>query len=467
MLQASSASCGQNSRLARALAVAIVCAASVVGVVSCGSTTTATPQLDDEALRDPETCRSCHEGHVRAWEGSMHAYAADDPVFLAMNRRMRRERPELPPDTCTRCHAPMAVRRGLLTGGEDVSTLARRDKGVTCIFCHTLDAVEGSHGAQVRTANDGVMRGGIRDPRGTVPHGAAYSKLHDRESAEASAACGACHDVVTPSGLHLERTFAEWQGSVYAKPGPAQLGCGKCHMEGTLGKAASTNDVPERRVHDHAMPGIDLALTPFPHAEEQRRRVEAALSATLLSRLCVRPSPSGVAVDVTLDNAFSGHDFPSGATHDRRVWVELHAKDGTKELLVSGHVPQGTSVFEAKRTDPRMLVLGSGLAEGRGRPVTFLWDAETKAGVTLPPAVTNDPSDPRYVHSLTHTYEVPGLPSEVSFRVFVRAIDVDTLNELVRSGDLAADVASRVPTLEVTSAAKRWTSDLGLGCVGK
>ncbi len=466
MIRASSAACGLHSRHTRALAAAIVCAASVMGVVSCGSTTTDAPQLDDEALRDPETCRGCHEGHVRAWEGSMHAYAADDPVFLAMNRRMQRERPDLPTDTCTRCHAPMAVRRGLLAGGADVSTLARRDKGVTCIFCHTLDAVEGTHGGQVRTASDGVMRGGIRAPEGRVPHGAAYSKLHDRESPEASSACGACHDVVTPAGLHLERTFAEWQGSVYAKPGPSALGCGKCHMEGSRGKAASTPEAPERRVHDHAMPGIDLALTPFPHAEEQRRRVEAALSATLLSRLCVRPSPSGVAVDVTLDNAFSGHDFPSGATHDRRVWVELSAKDGAKELLVSGRVPAGTSVFEAKRADPRMLALGSTLA-GRGRPVTFLWEAETKAGTTLTPAVTNDPNDPRYVHSLTHTYEVPGLPTEVSFRVLVRAIDVDTLNELVRSGDLAADVPARVPTLEITSAARTWTSDLGLGCVGK
>lgn len=466
-MTASSRAHGLASRLTGVLVATMVCGASVSAVVSCSSTSPGAPTLDDDALRDPETCRSCHATHVRAWEGSMHAYAADDPVFLAMNRRMARERPDLPKDTCTRCHAPVAVRRGLLQGGADVSSLARRDKGVTCIFCHTLDAVEGSHGAQVRTANDGVMRGGIRAPEGAVPHGAAYSELHDRERAEASAACGACHDVVTPSGLHLERTFAEWQGSVYAKPGPAQLGCGKCHMEGTLGKAASTNDAPDRRVHDHAMPGVDLALTPFPHAEEQRRRVEAALSATLLSRLCVRPSPSGVAVDVTLDNAFSGHDFPSGATHDRRAWVELSAKDGAKELLVSGRVPPGTSVFEAKRAEPRMFALGSSLADGRGRPVTFLWEAETKTGATLPPAVTNDPNDPRYVHSVTQTYEVPGLPSEVSFRVFVRAIDVDTLNELVRSGDLAADVAARVPTLEVTSAARTWTSDLGLGCVGK
>ena len=38
-------------------------------------------------MLDPATCQSCHPTHVRDWSGSMHAYASDDPVFVAMNAR--------------------------------------------------------------------------------------------------------------------------------------------------------------------------------------------------------------------------------------------------------------------------------------------------------------------------------------------------------------------------------------------
>ena len=45
------------------------------------------PGLTREQLLDPESCRTCHPTHYREWASSMHAYAVDDPVFQAMNRR--------------------------------------------------------------------------------------------------------------------------------------------------------------------------------------------------------------------------------------------------------------------------------------------------------------------------------------------------------------------------------------------
>lgn len=442
--------------------------ATVTSASCSGGTEAEVTMLTPEQLADPESCRGCHASAVAEWEGSMHAYASDDPVFVAMNRRMRREAPSLAADTCTRCHAPSAARKGLLADADPaaVEKLARRDKGVTCIFCHTIDATTGTHGASVRTASDGVLRGGIREPAKGAPHGAAYSALHDREQLGSSATCGACHDVTTPKGDLLERTYAEWQGSLYSKEGPSGLACGKCHMDGRDAPAAATAGAPVRKVHDHGMPGIDLALTPFPHADVQRSRVQAALEAVVLSKLCVRPSPSGVDVELTLDNAFAGHEFPSGATHDRRVWVELEALDGATVLLTSGKIPADRAVFETASTDPNLWIFGDTLADESGKPVLFLWEGKTHAGTKLPYAVTSDPKDPRFVHSLTKVYRVPGLPTSVSAKVHVRAIDVDVLGELVRSGDLAADVVSKVPTLEIRTAARAWTKDLGFVCVG-
>ena len=49
------------------------------------------PTYTIEQLKDPATCKECHAKHYRDWSGSMHAYASDDPLFLAMNERGQRE----------------------------------------------------------------------------------------------------------------------------------------------------------------------------------------------------------------------------------------------------------------------------------------------------------------------------------------------------------------------------------------
>ena len=55
------------------------------------SFTACTSGFSKEELMRPEACQSCHPEHYRQWAGSMHAYAALDPVFIAMNQRGQRE----------------------------------------------------------------------------------------------------------------------------------------------------------------------------------------------------------------------------------------------------------------------------------------------------------------------------------------------------------------------------------------
>ena len=86
------------------------------------------------------------------------------------------------------------------------------------------------------------------------------------------------------------------------------------------GLAAELPGMPTRRIHSHAFPAVDVALTPFPHAEEQRRLVQEELDRTLFPELCVFEDALGTQVRVTLENAGAGHTFPSGSTKDRRVW---------------------------------------------------------------------------------------------------------------------------------------------------
>src|SRR5690606_12102124 len=136
-------------------------ALALVGTRACGEAPP--PPRDLEALQDPETCAECHPDHYREWLGSMHAYAAEDPVFRAMNARGQRETGGALGDFCVQCHAPVAVALGLTEDGLDLDALPREVQGVTCYFCHQVDAVEGTHNNPLRLAFYDIMRGGFAD----------------------------------------------------------------------------------------------------------------------------------------------------------------------------------------------------------------------------------------------------------------------------------------------------------------
>ena len=101
---------------------------------------------------------------------------------------------------------------------------------------------------------------------------------------------------------------------------PLELTCGECHMDGSQGLAASYPGAATRTVHSHQFPGVDLALDPtFPQADLQKAAVQASLDSTLQAALCVKGVPGQASIQVVLDNVGAGHQWPSGATQDRRA----------------------------------------------------------------------------------------------------------------------------------------------------
>jgi hypothetical protein len=417
--------------------------------------------LDRDALLDPESCSGCHPVQYREWSGSMHAYAADDPVFLAMNRRGQRETDgELGP-FCVSCHAPMAVREGATTDGLNLDEVPRQLKGVTCFFCHTVRAVAGTHNNPLELADDMVLRGEYADPVGTSAHSAGYSPFLDRDAEASASLCGACHDVVINEHAAIERTFQEWRQSVFSEAGGAT--CGQCHMDQSL-EAAPIADAPgtvARRLHDHSMPGVDLALTPFPEMTAQRDGVQALLDATLQSALCVVDLGGASAIRVILDNIGAGHGFPSGAAQDRRVWVEIVAEADSSVVYASGMVADGTAVTES--ADPDLWLFRDCMFDAAGAPTHMFWEADRYESNQLAAQVTLDPGDPRFYQ--THVVQsfpraekefFDAVPERVTMRVRVRPIGFDVLDDLVAGGDLDEGVRDAVPTFDI---------DLGAGPV--
>jgi hypothetical protein len=430
----------------------------------------------EEEIMDPEACMDCHPSHYREWSGSMHAYAADDPVFLAMNQRGQEETNGELGDFCVQCHAPMALRLGLTTDGTNLADVPRYAKGVTCYFCHSIDSVDEDHNAGVTLADDQVLRGGIRNPVASPKHRSSYSELIDSDAQPSSAACGGCHDVVTPAGVHLEKTFAEWEETIFATGEPqSQLSCGQCHMSPRPGAVAEADglDVPLREVRSHTFASVDVALTEWPEKEAQLEALNLTQKTAITPRICVTPLEGGT-LSLRLDNVGAGHMYPSGVAHDRRVWAEVHVYDAQDaELFATGVVPDG--VDPEAIGDANLWEMREQAFDEAGEPALFFWDVRTTdESWLLRPTVTLDRNDPRFDHSTTRSWPVVGFLQDiarVTAAVHIRPIPFALIDELEASGHLgaaeAAAIRAQVPTHTLEGTLLEWRPELADdgGCV--
>ncbi len=417
------------------------------------------PSLTRDQLLDPETCMDCHPNHYREWQSSMHAYASEDPVFIAMNARGQRETGGDLGDFCVKCHAPMAVREGFTTDGLNLADAPAPLRGVTCFFCHSVESVEGTHDNPLTLATDNVLRGGIENPVDNGGHLAAYSALHDGDTLESASLCGSCHDIVNSAGVHLERTYAEWQESLFATDDPVRRQtCNQCHMHGRDAPAADDPDarVPVRRVHEHLMPGIDVATTPHPNVEAQSLAIQCELQPTILATLCVTPRYE---FELTLETINVGHSWPSGAAQDRRAWVEFVAYEGETVLWTSGQVADDEAVAES--TDVNLWLFRDTLLNGAGDEVHMFWEAEDVESNLLPVA-----SSPTSAHTVNRTYSFGGgIPDRATVQVHIRPLGREVLDSLVDSGDLDPAIRDAMPTFTLEGASLEWTTDDGFDCV--
>jgi hypothetical protein len=463
------------------LALAMV----VLGAAGCspspgheagGPDATAPVYATRDVLLDPATCRECHEGHYDDWAKSMHAYASDDPVFLAMNARGQRETDGGLGNFCIECHAPMAVRDGKSTDGLNLGSLPPQYKGVTCYFCHSIDAVADLHNAQVALSGDLAMRGEINDPLANGVHASAASSYQTGETPEGAAACGSCHDIVVrDTDAAIERTYAEWSHSAFSTATGAT--CIQCHMtpSAAMQPAAMVPNAPLRTVHAHDFPAVDSVFVTSaagdgdggagesgsgasPDGGDEDGGGERAVVAQTLNggviagALCVTGAGG---VRVILDGVGVGHGWPSGAVQDRRAWVEVVAYQGGNVVYQSGVVGYGESPT-AVANDPDFWLLRDCMFDAQGQQVNMFWQAASTEGNELPALATFNALDPSFY--ATHIEQrfprsgnpVPAYPDRVTMRLRLQPIGVDVLQDLVASGDLDADVIAEMPTFDVS-----------------
>ena len=423
--------------------------------------TTESARLTREELMDPQSCSGCHPRHYREWSGSMHAYASEDPVFRAMNQRAQRETGGELGEFCVKCHAPLALQEGATRDGSNLDEIPDKLKGVTCYFCHNAIDVGEHFNNDVKLANDTTLRAAIDQPLSSPAHGVAYSAFLDSDRRQSAVLCGSCHDVVTPAGVHLERTFDEYQRSLFGRLEEGFETCAGCHMPGRRGRAASLPQAPERTVHSHMWPGVDVALTAFPEREAQHQAVECELALNTRIRSVAH---DGLGTFKVESETSAGHRQPSGAAQDRRMWLEVIAYDARDEVVFeSGRIADGELEDKPETHpdyDPQLALYRDWIYDADGKPTHDFWKAASSrtypngyTALTLP--FTVDPSAP---HTLTARYNIARHRdiARMTVRLRMRAIGMDVLEELTRSGDLAASVLEQIPTFTLHGAAVEW-----------
>jgi hypothetical protein len=425
--------------------------------------------VDTSTLMDAANCQTCHPAQYQQWAGSMHAYATDDPVFQAMNARAQRESNNKLGTFCVKCHAPMAVRTGM-TDGTNLDSLPAAVRGVTCYFCHSITEVTGTHNDPLTLDAKGNLYGPFGDPVPEVPHSAAYSPFMDGSTNESAAACGSCHDIVNLEGAHVERTFAEWKATELSQS-PNGQPCAECHMPTSSGLAAETPPYKVRQVHDHTLAGVDLALGPFPapdsgsdalpQNESQQIAAQAFLDTVVQATLCLNPATRRL--QLTLDNVgATGHSWPTGATPDRRAWIELTAYQGGQVIYASGNT-QAVGTFpsalplEDSSPDPDLWLIRDCIFDTAGTPLVLFWQTALLAKSNQLPGLVSQ-NQAHFMREFPSTGTLPALPDHVTVKLQLQAIGDDVLDSLVASGDLDPSVPSQIARYTLGGgAALDWT----------
>ena len=267
--------------------------------------------------------------------------------------------------------------------------------------------------------------------------------------------CGACHDIVTPHGAELERTFQEWKQSVFSTL-PSGATCAQCHMNrgATDAPIAKFEKSPPRRLHSHRQVGVDLALTDFPERDIQKQKVEELLASTLQSALCVKQIGPQASLRVIVDNVAVGHSFPSGSGQDRRVWFEVIAYQNGAPIYQTGVVKDGELAVDTM-SDPDRWLIRDRIYDKQKKEVHMFWDAACFDSNLLPAQVTFDTLDPRFYK--THVYTafpagaalLNGTPDRVTLRIRIQPVGLDILDDLIASKDLDPSFRAAMPTIDV------------------
>ena len=332
------------------------------------------------------TCARCHSNYADdgdyepydTWRGSMMGNAARDPVARAAMAIAEVDVPGAA-DFCVRCHSTFTWYNGGSSAPDfDVPTMTPRfapDEpgvlspdldGVACMTCHRSEDPGPTQISNTQLQlSDGQERLGPYDyapGEPEPPHEASRS-----EFVASSRLCGQCHNIhnpllagytvgadgmAIPTGrpFSIERTFSEWEHSVFSEPGPDAQTCQGCHMPEVDHPVNAAAEFPIQRDHmsRHDLAGgsvwqplaiLERIPSPTPLqtasflASSNRARTMLENAATL-EVLTSTLTSAELTASFRVTNT-TGHKLPTGYPEGRRVWLEVEVLDGSDHVIAS------------------------------------------------------------------------------------------------------------------------------------
>ncbi|WP_445476236.1 multiheme c-type cytochrome [Methanococcoides methylutens] len=384
---------------------------------------TAFGELDSDDFDSHSKCANCHAIIRSQWQGSMHAYAYEDPLYQAELQMAGEDTDGQTDEFCSRCHTPIGVVSGEVPpiDGSMASDVAL--EGVQCDFCHTVPEGTVGDGAFVSTPGD--IKWGPHDDAPSAAHESEFNEFYtDAEY------CGMCHNVNSPfNGLPLDDTYTSWADSQYAED---EVACQDCHMtpgitkfEANPGRSASS--APKRdhiSIHE-IVGGNSFMLGELSDGQYGEKAVERLQQAATLELSVPEEASSGedVTVDVSITNSGAGHKLPTGITEVRQMWLEVSVTDAEgKQLYSSGQLDPEGNIEDA-------IIYHTVLSDAEGQVTDKLWEAES--------IVSDNRILPKETAVESHSFVMPEDavdPILVEAKLLYRSAPQDMVDELFGEG---------------------------------
>ncbi len=347
-----------------------------------------------EHLAMDQYCGQCHRETHAGWQESVHRFSSfNNPAYLftiqdAEQVLSERDGPQKAKEVlrfCAACHDPVPLFSGRFTQADFDENDPTAQKGITCIACHAITAIDSPRGNGDYTLTDPehypftfsrnpLLQAVNRQLIKAKPefHKATFLKpLHRTPEF-----CGTCHKVALPEALNdykwlrgqnhydsylLSGVSGHGAQSFYYPPKAVDR-CARCHMPPEPARedfgARYLDASGELKVHDHRFAAANTAIPKLvgmsDDAVERRKAfldgvlrvdlfgikeggtIDGPLVAPIRPEIPTLEPGKRYLLETVVRTLKLGHLFTQGTADSNQVWVDVTVRAGDRIIGRSG-----------------------------------------------------------------------------------------------------------------------------------
>ena len=362
-------------------------------------------------------CATCHTDTHPQWRESAHANSFREPFYQKNVKDLISQRNIAFTRHCESCHNPPALFSGALTDKPQFKDRPFDEDGVSCIVCHSIEAVNGQgiggymmgqpallqkeDGTKITEASDQEI---LND----VP---SHKRAVMRDLLKKPEFCASCHKSQVPHELNdykFLRAFSvgdELQMSSFSKESPHPFyvrnkeTCNTCHMtdvptkyfdvsakDGSIAShrwAASNTAIPAfygykdqleevtKFLKDDKL-GVDIFALHIQNSGKQKEKLIAPINR---KEFKIKENDT-ITADIIVTNKNIGHSFPPELRDFYEAYIEFTVADESgKTLYKSGFIKSDGDLDESAHAYKTHLVEG----DGSYNNLHFIWKTKVVA----------------------------------------------------------------------------------------